>query len=67
MIRTLWRIIWRGLVPGSRVIIAYWLAWAAYDAYRERYALAAAWAILAILNAYSYDYQRRRAAGEVMP
>lgn len=62
MIRTLWRL----FVPGYRLFIVYWLACAGDSIYREHYEFAALWAILAILNAYSYDYQRRRAAGEVV-
>jgi hypothetical protein len=60
MIRKVWRALWVGLVPGSRLGVAYWAAWFTGGLIVEASFWGnAAWFVLLALNAYSLFYQIR--------
>lgn len=51
--------IWKLTVTGTKFDLFWWSAFTAYSMAGERWKLAGLYAVLLLLNAYSYDYQRR--------
>ena len=59
------RCLWHALVPGTQMIICFWLFCIGIDIYFERgVALLLIDATLFALNLYSWDYQRRHGGGK---
>ncbi len=61
------RILWVSLVPGAESVIICMLALLFHSICYERHFGTFYFAIMLVLNIYSFWWQRRRDAGEVMP
>ncbi len=57
------RWLWLTVIDGKTFSVIWWAAFSGYSAAKGDWTLAAVYAALLALNAYSWDYQRRRRAG----
>lgn len=61
------RWLWRQFVPGEMVFVLVWIGSAIYKLATQQYPWVLFNCVMAALNLYSWDWQRRRAAGHRMP
>lgn len=61
------RWLWRTTVPGTSLAVFCWLVFLSVDIWLDRPGAIIGDALFLVLNLYSWDWQRRRAAGQVMP
>lgn len=57
------RFLWRAFVPGTGFAVWWWLAWLGLAVFMDWRGPIVGYGIIFALNLYSWDYQRRRAAG----
>jgi hypothetical protein len=57
------RFLWRAIVPGSTFNVWWWLVWLGFAVFMDWPREMIIYGIIFLLNLYSWDYQRRRAAG----